>query len=90
MIIKVHTTNLSGCVEVEVHNQFRVPDCPPDFAPMDHAGIRIQANVKEETVTLELVVLVETPHLVWANSHKRSPHELFVPPCLNGIRLSPS
>ena len=57
---------------------------------MDHAGIRIQANVKEETVMLELVVLVETPHLVWANSQKRSPRELFVPPCLNGIRLSPS
>ena len=55
---------------------------------MDHAGIQIQANVKEETITLELVVLVETPHLVWANSHKRSPCELFVPLCLNGIRLS--
>ena len=55
---------------------------------MDHTRKGIQADMKEKTVTLELVVLVETPHLIRANRQKRSPRELFVPPCLNGIGLS--
>ena len=54
---------------------------------MDHTRIQVQADVKEETVTLELVVLVKTPHLIWANSQKCSPRELLVPACLNSIRL---
>ena len=54
---------------------------------MYHARIWIKANVKEKTVMLELIMLVETPHLIWANSHKRPPLELFVPPCLNSIWL---
>ena len=89
-MIRARTTNFPGRVEVEVGNQLWVPDCPPDFAPMDHTRIWIQANVKEKTVVLELVVQAETPHLIWANSQKRLLLDLdrFVPPNLNGIWLT--
>ena len=85
-----HTTNFLGSIKVEVRDQFWIPDCPPDFAPMDHTWKWIKADMEKKTITLELVMLVETPHLIWANSHKCSPLELFVPLCLNSIwfRLS--
>jgi hypothetical protein len=57
---------------------------------MDHPRIRVEANVEEKPITLELVVLVKAPHLVGANSDKRSPLELLVPPCLDSVWLSQS
>lgn len=57
---------------------------------MDHARIRIKANMKEKTIMLELVMLVEAPHLIRAKRNKCSPLRLLVPPCLDSIWLSQS
>jgi hypothetical protein len=87
-MIKSQTTNGLGRVHVEVRNKFGIPDCPPNFTPMDHARIRVEANMEEKPIALELVMLVEAPHLIGANSDKCSPLELLVAPCLNSIWLS--
>jgi hypothetical protein len=57
---------------------------------MDHPRIRIKANMEEKPVALELVMLVEAPHLIGANSNKCLPLELLVVLCLDSIQLGQS
>ena len=68
-------------------NQLGVPNGPPNLAPVDDTWKRIKANMKEEAITLKLVVLIKRPHFVWANSYKCLLLKPFIPPCINSIRL---
>ena len=88
MTKKIVTTNGPGCIKVKTRNQLGVSNSPPNLAPVDDARIRIETNMKEKAITLELVVLVKRPHFVWANSYKSPPLKPFIPPCFNSIWLS--
>lgn len=68
IIIIIITTNGPGCIEVKTCDQLRVPNSPPNLAPVDDTWIRIKADMKEKPITLKLVVLIKRPHFIWANS----------------------
>jgi hypothetical protein len=74
------TTNGPGCIKVKTCDQLGVSNSPPNLAPVDDTRIRVETNVKEQAITLELVVLVKRPHFVWANSYKGPPPKPFIPP----------
>ena len=85
--IRVHTTDGPGCIKVKACNQLGISNSPPNLAPVDDAQIWVKANVKEKSITLELVMLIKRPHFIWANSYKSLPLKPFIPPCVNSIWL---